>query len=876
MAGFLQDRRIHSPFPQLLRGGRRVSNRLLQPAILLRYRNPMVFFMRQVGGHFLFLAVVVAMLCAAGVSAQTQRRHSGRGALSAQDLAKLTSPLASGSDTADQVCARFAAGSTISDPPLLQSQNGVLEVTIGFYTVTDSQGLVRYCYVTNNSVEAPTLVVNQGDSLIIHFQNDLPAGATSSARDNMASMKMSLSNNAITSDSPACNGSMGASVTNIHFHGTNVAPVCGQDEVVHTLVQPGESFDYSVTIPTTQPPGLYWYHPHPHGISEGQVQGGATGALIVQGIQDVFPSLAGMPTRTLVIRDQTLPASELNDANIPAWDVSLNYVPVTYPSYTPAVIATIPGEPEFWRVVNSAADTILDLQYVVNGTAQPMQVYAIDGYPLSSGNASSMTTIQMGPGARAEFVVTTPNVGDTAQLVTQYQNTGPDGDFDPARPIANIVSQSGAPAPAQVPPQSGTVNHTLYGSLAGLTPAARRNLYFSEVLENPADPNSPTDFYITEEGQTPALFSMDQAPNIVVHAGTVEDWTVENRAGEDHIFHIHQLHFQIVAIDGQPVNDPALLDTYDVPYWSGTGPYHSITARMDFSDPNILGTFVYHCHILEHEDGGMMGEIQILPPGSAAKVTVSASGSSIAPNQNVTLTANVVDANTGNPMPTGLVQFQLNGANVGNPATIANGIATLTAAVDGNVGANNLTAFYEGDGTYTEETSPSIPITLSPLGLTSSGATATAGSAAIAAVNVGVASNYTNLINLACTLPATLTEGACFVNPSSITGTGQVQLTVNTTPAHPNSSKLNGLPGWLGGSFACIALFILPRRKGRKTALGTLATLALVFTFVACSGGSGKTDPGTAKGTYTVIVTGTAGSGSSQYQTSVNVPITIH
>ena len=256
------------------------------------------------------------------------------------------------------------------------------------------------------------------------------------------------------------------------------------------------------------------------------------------------------------------------------------------------------------------ADTILNLQYIVNGTAQPIEVYAIDGYSLSSGSAVGMTTIQLGPGARAEFVVTTPSVGDTAQLVTQYQNTGPDGDFEDVRPIANVVSQTGAPAPAKMPSIGGSVSTTLNNSLANLTPTAHRNLYFSEVLQNPADPNSPTNFYITEEGQTPALFTMGQSPNIVVHAGTVEDWTVENRAGEDHVFHIHQLHFQVIAVDGVAVNDPALRDTYDIPYWSGTGAYHSITVRMDFSDPNIVGTFVYHCHILEHEDGGMMGEIQ--------------------------------------------------------------------------------------------------------------------------------------------------------------------------------------------------------------------------------------------------------------------------
>ena len=94
-----------------------------------------------------------------------QQAHPGRGAVSAQDLAKLTSPAgSSGSTAADQVCARFTAGSVVSAPPELESQNGVLEVTMGFLTVTDSQGLVRYCYVTNTGLEAPTLRVNPGDT----------------------------------------------------------------------------------------------------------------------------------------------------------------------------------------------------------------------------------------------------------------------------------------------------------------------------------------------------------------------------------------------------------------------------------------------------------------------------------------------------------------------------------------------------------------------------------------------------------------------------------------------------------------------------------------------------------------------------------------
>jgi hypothetical protein len=168
-------------------------------------------------------------------------------------------------------------------------------------------------------------------------------------------------------------------------------------------------------------------------------------------------------------------------------------------------------------------------------------------------------------------------------------------------------------------------------------------------------------------------------------------------------------------------------------------------------------------------------------------------------------------------------------------------------------------------------------VVFSDFALASSGTTAAVGTAAIATVTVNVANNYTNPISLACALPSNLTEAFCFVNPSSITGTGQVKLTVNTTPMHPLSDRRAG-PRWLvaGGtvSLACVALLFFPRRMGRNIALGFLGLVSIVFVLAAC-GGSAGTDPGTAKGTYMVVVTGTAGNGSSAYQSSVNVPITI-
>jgi FtsP/CotA-like multicopper oxidase with cupredoxin domain len=148
--------------------------------------------------------------------------------------------------------------------------------------------------------------------------------------------------------------------------------------------------------------------------------------------------------------------------------------------------------------------------------------------------------------------------------------------------------------------------------LANMAPTAHRKLYFSEVLSDPSDPNSPTNFFITVDGQTPVLFDPSNPPAIVTTQGAVEDWTIENRALENHEFHMHQIHFLVLEQNGKSVDLGQYLDTVQVPYWSGTGPYPSVKLRMDFRGP-VVGDFVYHCHILGHEDSGMMAIIRVLP-----------------------------------------------------------------------------------------------------------------------------------------------------------------------------------------------------------------------------------------------------------------------
>jgi len=88
---------------------------------------------------------------------------------------------------------------------------------------------------------------------------------------------------------------------------------------------------------------------------------------------------------------------------------------------------------------------------------------------------------------------------------------------------------------------------------------------------------------------------------------------IENRSRESHAFHIHQIHFVLTKWGGVPVNEPFLRDTVDVPYWDEkSARYPTVPLRMDFRNPDATGTFVYHCHLLEHEDGGMMGAIRVL------------------------------------------------------------------------------------------------------------------------------------------------------------------------------------------------------------------------------------------------------------------------
>lgn len=546
-------------------------------------------------------------------------------------------------------CPRPSPGTEVPEPEDLHSQNGVLQVDLAVHNFKESDGNTSYCYLLPDGKQSPTLRLKPGDLLILHLKNDLSDTSTP-APD---ATHVHHHGDAAKKSDPCVSGLMSATSTNLHFHGLTVPPVCHQDDVLKTSIQPDDApFEYRFRIPDNEPPGLYWYHPHIHGFSTPQVLGGASGALIVEGIERANSKLEGLPERVFVIRDQNLlnpnaPPSKSEpvvpkflidrdgDAanngtgfGKPAKDLSLNFVPVPYPDYPPATIKMKPGERQLWRVLNASAVTYLNLAVLFNRKPQKLGIVALDGVPinLNPGTVDDIVwrdAIGVPPGARVEFIVDGPPAGVPALFVTRTVDTGQGGENDPNRALASILATPDAREPrSTLAPNPAPLPPTALPWLGSVTPTRVRKLYFSEKLSDPANPNSATSFFITVEGQMPTPFDPSSGPNIVVKQGDVEDWIIENRSTELHAFHIHQIHFELLDYNGIPVNEPFLRDTVNVPYYNGRAlQYPSVRLRMDFRDPNTVGTFVYHCHLLEHEDGGMMGTVRIVPPDQAPDQT---------------------------------------------------------------------------------------------------------------------------------------------------------------------------------------------------------------------------------------------------------------
>jgi FtsP/CotA-like multicopper oxidase with cupredoxin domain len=325
--------------------------------------------------------------------------------------------------------------------------------------------------------------------------------------------------------------------------------------------------------------------------------------------------------------------------------LSVNDTPVTLGDTADDALAHLrmtAGRPQYWRVLNAATDAFLALALVdAQGRSLRLQVVARDGVPLQDDRgerraaAPSSDALPVPPAGRIELLAPPLPAGTRAWLVTRAVDTGCAGDRLPERRLARVESAaadtatavpagslaSRAPA-AAARSAAGTVpaHPDLFAGLLARPVDHRRVIAFAEY-PRPGDEDR-TDFYIVERRPGAVLkpYERGDAPAITVRAGTTEEWVIENWTQELHTFHIHQLHFRVLAVDGVPVDRPDLLDVVEIPYATATG-YRSpegpvrpgrVTVKLAFPDA-LAGDIPFHCHLVDHEDNGMMAVLRVLP-----------------------------------------------------------------------------------------------------------------------------------------------------------------------------------------------------------------------------------------------------------------------
>ncbi|HEX9485547.1 MAG TPA: multicopper oxidase family protein [Gemmatimonadales bacterium] len=431
------------------------------------------------------------------------------------------------------------APETLRDPAVVASHDGVLALTLtAARRPVQVGGRPVTAEVYNGSYVPPTLRVQPGDVVRLRLVNALDE------------------------------------TTNLHMHGLAVSPLGSSDDVfLH--IAPGQAQDYEIRIPATHPPGLYWYHPHPHGRSDDQVRNGMSGALIVEGLLDPFPELRDLPEHVLLLKD-----AQIGDGKVVHREIGDDAVRTVNGMLNPTITLR-PGETQLWRIGNVGAD----LYYLLTLDGHRFFEVARDGHRLA--RLVPKRQLLLEPGAREEVLVQAAGPG-TYQLRTAAFNTGPQGNHYPAAVLATVRVEGAAVPPLTLPKR--------------LLPVAdlrrrithRRTIVFSESADGDK-------FFV--DGRTFDPSRLDTR----VKLGAIEAWTIRNESGELHDFHIHQTHFQMTEVNGVPQRFDGYRDIVNVPV------HGEVKVIIPFTDPAIVGRFVYHCHLLSHEDKGMMATIEVMP-----------------------------------------------------------------------------------------------------------------------------------------------------------------------------------------------------------------------------------------------------------------------
>ncbi len=514
-------------------------------------------------------------------------------------------------------------------PKRIESVDGLLdyELTAEFinYEIYEGRRLTVRAY--NRMVPPETLVIRPGDQLRVRHVNKMPA--------------------IVEEAHGAGNGPHGFNQLNLHVHGLHVSPNGDQDNVL-VDVGPGETFLHAFYIPDDHNSGLSWYHPHKHGSAAVQMSGGMLGNLLVQGGPDDLrqvPEIAAAREVELLfnqvfINPDTNMVPEYIDPALrdgkATSTFTINGVPCRafWVDQDPLPLPEIrirPGEVQHWRLTQGMILQTLPFELAegannseLDATTVDFHVVAYDGWTRAT--PETVKEVMFAPGNRLDILVKIDKPGTYTFRGKSYDDLPgfppppnptptPTLPFVP-RPIAlfNLIVE-GEPANMALPT---ALTSAAIADIADDEIVRRRDIRFTVIGEYSPELHIDTrEFLVNDVGFDANVI------NQTMLLGTAEEWTISSDDKQPHPFHIHVNPFQVMSMNGTPIDPPRWMDSVNVD--AGT----SVVIRHRFE--TFPGRSVFHCHLIPHEDHGMMALIDILDP-EPTMITLTDAGGSLVSN----------------------------------------------------------------------------------------------------------------------------------------------------------------------------------------------------------------------------------------------------
>ena len=376
--------------------------------------------------------------------------------------------------------------------------------------------------------------------------------------------------------------------TNLHFHGLHVAPDGVADNIFREIA-PGEVASYAFRVPEQHPAGLFWLHPHLHGSVARQVALGLAAPLIIRGGLDAVPDVSAAREHVLVLQDFELDwTGRPIDPGMAALMGGREGALVTVSGQSRPRYAIEQEGALRLRFLNASASRF----YRLSLEGHAMHLIATDGGSLAT--PQRVDEVLLAPGERRDALVLGSRENGVYRLMNLPYNRGAAGMMGgtlgtrTAFEIASVVYEGRAESPHQVPQALGEVERLSAAR-------ARRTFVLSETMGMVRGRGMGMRFRIN--GREFDHLRIDDR----VRLGDIEEWEYINNTDMDHPMHVHTNPFQRIGADGQP--EPAWLDGIVVPA------RRRERIRIRFTD--FVGATVQHCHILDHEDLGMMSTMQI-------------------------------------------------------------------------------------------------------------------------------------------------------------------------------------------------------------------------------------------------------------------------